>query len=188
MSLYAKGKNMYARERLREIITDHYNYEVIELANCKTLFRYFVPQFRQFINMNLEHTLLHSRVLYEFYYRLKLKYDDTSYPRANMYITDFTRPAYTENIKDENKETNELGFWIKVSNQILHLGKERTSDPSSKFTLGEALNIANDLLRITKNFLGKLEKVENGYYFDATLRTLLGIVQASISEEKFPSR
>ena len=64
--------NVYTLERLKDIITDHYNYEVTELAMCQVLFRYNDPKLANlFIDMNLEHTLLHARNLFEFYYRLK---------------------------------------------------------------------------------------------------------------------
>lgn len=180
---------MPTRERLRDIITDHFNYEVKELVNCRFLALAEYPeQLRPaFINMNLEHTLLHCRVLFEFYYKLKERYPEHHYPRANMYLPDYVRPAFTLDIKDEDENFGEPGFWKKVNNQILHLGSERTSEPPEKFTIGEALNVANDLLKITRDFLSRLESVEDGYYFNSTLQLLSVMVEGAIVTERFQS-
>ena len=100
-------------------------------------------------------------------------------------VPDFRIPAYTAYIKEKNEAIHEPGFYEKVSNQIIHIGKERTSKPEDKFTLGEALNIANDLLIITMDFLRRLKKVNNGYYFDGPLPELRKNLVSAILKEPF---
>lgn len=151
--------------KLKDLLGD-FNYEVLELANCKNFYNWMNQtnlgsSRRVFVNICLEHTLLHSRVLYEFYFRGK--YNPYSYPRANMYIKDF-KANFTANITRK--------FWYKVNNQILHLGVGRTGVTSKKFNITEGMNIANDLLRITKDFILRLESIEDGVYITKEIAEL----------------
>jgi hypothetical protein len=157
---------MHSKPKLKGIINEHFCYEVTELCNSKSLIKEGVPpcilpqNAQAFVNMYLEHALLHSRNLYEFFFDLRLPprvYTDTSYPRANMCVPPFTAPGFTSNIKPD--------FYEKVCNQILHLGIDRTGSSSDKFKTTECPRIANDLLRITKGFLVQLEAVDNRFYF-----------------------
>jgi hypothetical protein len=156
------------REKLKDIVNDHFVYEVTELFGCKKLWTMYRPPLFEsaFINMNIEHTLLHARVLYDFYYKLDHQngYNENSYPRANMYVPTFTRPSYTSEITED--------FEAKVNAQINHLGLERTSTPSEKFNVGQTVAIANKLLAITKEFLNPIETEDGGYFFQAGLRDL----------------
>jgi len=181
---------MHSPSKLKYIINNHFNFEVIELANSKlfmsrTFFGAGNPANQAFINMTLEHTLLHSRVLYEFYFRLKKveEYNDSSYPRANMYIPKFEKPSFTDNIKDENEEQHELGFWKKVNNQILHLGINRTGNSIEKFNALQAIGITNDILNITKDFLNQLEQIENRFYFESNLDFIKDNIDEFISRK-----
>ncbi len=157
---------MIGQERLKDIINNHFTYEVIELANCKEIYKGRVPSnlVQAFVNMGLEHTLLHSRVLYEFYFRLERRENPREHPRANMFVTDFRKPDFATNITET--------FWEKVNNQILHLGVNRTGEPSEKFTIPETIGIANDILMITKDFLIRLEPVNEGFFWGDKLREL----------------
>ena len=167
---------MLTKERLKEILNDHFNYEVLELVCCKQFHKLRVnPELAQaFVNMNLEHTLLHSRNLYEFYFRLKIppRYRDSDYPRANMYVLGFRVPPFTTNITEQ--------FWEKSSNQILHLGLDRTSNVSEKFNSFQTIGIANDLLVITKDFVDQLEAESNGFYMGLEMVELKKNIDAFI--------
>jgi hypothetical protein len=153
---------------LKTIINDHFVYEVTDLYNCKALWTLIrEDQSKQaFVNMNIEHTLLHARGLYEFYYCLDGNpdnYDEGHNPRANMYIRDYTKPGYTAEVTKE--------FMEKSSDQIQHMGIHRTSDPAKKFNVGQTIQIATDLLKTTNSFLERLEKEEPDF-FEKPLREL----------------
>ena len=110
--------------------------------------------------MNIEHTMLHARGLYEFYYCIDTNpnnYNETHNPRANMYVPSFTKPAYTQDITAD--------FLKRASAQIQHLGIDRTSTPSEKFNVSQTVSIVDDLLRVTKDFLDKLEVVDSGFFY-----------------------
>jgi hypothetical protein len=81
-----------------------------------------------------------------------------------MYVPPFTKPAYTQDITAD--------FLKRASAQIQHLGIDRTSTPSEKFNVSQTVSIVNDLLRITKDFLDKLEAVDSGFFFDTPLKQL----------------
>lgn len=163
------------RDKLKKIINDHFVYEITELYWCKTLWT--MPRAagydQAFINMNIEHTLLHARSLYEFYYMLDTNpnnYNPGSLPKANMYVASFTRPTTAKEIKSD--------FYKKANDQINHLGIDRTSVASDKFTVAQTIAIANDLLAITKDFLKPLETEGGGFFFDVGLKDLKSNIDA----------
>ncbi len=169
------------REKLGDIVNDHFVYEVTELYGCKRLWTMYRPQMfeQSFINMNIEHTLLHARGLYEFYYKLDHPngYTENSWPRANMYVPNFARPAYSNEITQD--------FEKRVNAQINHLGLERTSNTSAKFNVGQTVAIANSLLATTKEFLNLIETEDGGYFFQAGLGGLKSRIDNFIQFDPF---
>ncbi|MDE1833280.1 MAG: hypothetical protein KGH58_02575 [Candidatus Micrarchaeota archaeon] len=147
----------------------HFNYEVQELAFCKCFFKVAYPeqQRQAYLNRDLEHIVLHSRNIYEFFYKQTHPngYVESSNPKANMYVK-WEAPPFDDVIT--------AGFEAKASDQINHLGINRTEDSKEKFTVSETIKIANKLLNLTKEFLSKLEEVEGGYYFDK-VKVLIGL-------------
>ncbi len=159
---------MEQKEKI-EFIDMHFFYEVQELLNAKfflrkvmkgevvynlTVSKYYKEHPEEFVkwlgalsmNMAIEHSLLHARILYEFYFMPKP--NPHEHPRAIMFVPDFQVPAFTANIKEDFSE--------KVNNQITHLGSKRFEEASKKFSASETIAIINDLLRITKKFLERL--------------------------------
>ena len=119
-------------------IQKHFMYEVQELLNARFFLSavkkgevmYSIPNPRNVspaaisqhlgtisMNMALEHALMHSRILYEFYFvPEESKKAPHGHPRAYMYIDDYKKPAFTKNIT--------AVFYDKVNNQITHLGDQ----------------------------------------------------------------
>lgn len=149
-------------------LKDHFSYEVHELLNARFFLKavkdgnisYEVSNLKTreklgeiskelgniYMNVAIEHALLHSRALYEFFFLPEP--NPRNYPRAVMFA-DFPPPRFTDNISKD--------FYEKVNSQITHLGAKRFEEAQKKFNYNETLGILNYLLKISNDFIMKLD-------------------------------
>ena len=159
--------NLISKRSKKRYLKEHFIYEVKELHHYITKFNLIKEQketlsrglYVMLRNMEIEHTLLHIRVLYEFYFINSTR----GYPRAENFIdTKFNskfdgykgKPSYFQHGRDLNKS-----FYDKVNNQVTHLGSQRTINKIRK--QWHLVGLVKDTLTITKEFLTKLDS----YYY-----------------------
>jgi len=146
--------NIQDEERKARFINEHFSYEVLELlqsslfilsvqARKKELSERGTYQF--FLNMALEHTLLHARNLLEFFY---YRGDKKKYAQAPAYILDWTPPSKTVNVKE---------LETRVNDEITHLGWKRL-DVELEDKSWKPLGVIGELLDLTDQFLLGLDQ------------------------------
>ena len=158
---------MAASKEMIEYLNNHFCYEVDEIYSSSYLVtsiskreHKIKPNYPAFyaalMNIGIEHTLLHSRVLYEFYYKPKVN----DYPRATDYVINF-KPEIKAHLNED--------FYKKVCNQISHLGNARFIEPEKREW--DLYEISKELIEITIQFLDAL-KVADSSCFEEKLNVL----------------
>jgi hypothetical protein len=106
-----------------DYLNEHFVYEAQELVSCGLFHASILKHTRAmrermlyevFVNISLDHTLLHARNLLEFpFYK---EDGDGKYARAVSYVTDWVRPPMTPNLSLLERRVND---------EITHLGWNR---------------------------------------------------------------
>lgn len=126
----------------RKYLNDHFPYEVYELVGARS-FHNNLPANNQFIkNMSIEHSCLHARNLYEFYF----DNPDSSKLVAKDYNANWAASKDTKNLKD---------FAKRVNNEVSHLGFLRYTDAKDKGW--DIIGLIDEILVLTKRFLTDLD-------------------------------
>lgn len=141
-------KKQQTEKQKKEMIQEHFFYEVINLLNIEILNRvnWLDETSKQIsINISVDNILLHSRNLFEFFYDEKAK--KTNFAYANQFISNWKelKPNKTEQIKQMQK---------RVNNECSHLTYNRFISIEHKSW--NLYQLKMDFLKVTKIFLDNL--------------------------------
>jgi len=137
-------------------LNEHVSYEIMELLNCCLFWgssqRHSNTinsrgQGQVFLNIAIDHLLLHARNLLEFFCYKKA--EDTAYASAESHIPEWTKPTLSPAM---------LGVQRRVNVEITHLVWKRLEIKTIEDKLWNPLDIADGFLVIINKFVSDLDK------------------------------
>jgi len=149
-------------EQKKTYLNNHVTFEFAELFYSKFFFLWVFSKkdelmkmnsYDVFKNISIEHTHLHVRNLYEFYFDKM----NEQHVTAIDYVKNWQIPTKTVNLKEYEK---------RVNHEIFHMGILRFTNPDEKSW--DVVGLVDDMLNITRMFLKRLD----GRYYGNGIKSL----------------